>query len=107
VTPTQLPYCQRAGIQVDGAVCLHAIGQAGGAGPGSHTIRGSSGEIGFEIPAGVVYRINYWGPYVSSNVELMRPSVHRWRTWAGKFPVTPFERSRPRGGRYAYARVRP
>jgi hypothetical protein len=34
--------------------------------PGKHTIScntaESGSEIGFEIPAGVIYRFDYWGP---------------------------------------------
>jgi len=49
-------------IRLDGAVWRYPIGHAGGVEPGSHTIRACGEEIGFQIPAGVVYRFNYWGP---------------------------------------------
>jgi hypothetical protein len=48
-------------ILVDGKVWPHAIGQAAEVKPGHHKIY-CGGEIGFTIPAGVVYHFDYWGP---------------------------------------------
>lgn len=48
-------------LKVDGKIWAHPIGEAAPIEPGTHTI--SCGEeIGFEIPPGVVYKFNYWGP---------------------------------------------
>jgi hypothetical protein len=48
-------------IKVDGSVWPHPIGQAGPIDPAHHTIA-CGGEIGFDIPQGVVFKFNYWGP---------------------------------------------
>jgi len=48
-------------IKIDGAAWPHAIGQLGAVAPGAHTIE-CNGEIGFSIPAGKVFKFNYWGP---------------------------------------------
>ena len=48
-------------MKVDGRVWPHPIDEPGLIDPGPHTI--SCGpEIGFEIPRGVIYKFNYWGP---------------------------------------------
>lgn len=46
---------------VDGQVWPHAIGQPGLVEPGAHKIS-CGGEIQFNIPSGVVFRFDYWGP---------------------------------------------
>lgn len=48
-------------ITIDGAVWPHAIGQLGAVTPGKHIID-CNGEIGFSIPAGKIFKFNYWGP---------------------------------------------
>jgi len=48
-------------LTVDGKVWTHPIGEAAQIDPGPHTIA-CGGEIGFNIPNGVVYKFNYWGP---------------------------------------------
>ena len=48
-------------ITIDGKIWPHAIGSAGLIDPGIHTIS-CSGEIQFEIPRGVTFRFDYWGP---------------------------------------------
>lgn len=48
-------------IKVDGKVWLHKIGQSGQIEPGRHTIE-CGGEIAFNIPPGVVFKFDYWGP---------------------------------------------
>jgi hypothetical protein len=48
-------------IKVDGKVWPHPIGEAAPIDPGPHTIA-CGGEIGFDIPRGVVFKFNYWGP---------------------------------------------
>ena len=48
-------------IKVDGKVWPYAIGQAGQVEPGTHTIW-CGGTIQFDIPEGVVFKFNYWGP---------------------------------------------
>jgi hypothetical protein len=48
-------------IKVDGKLWNHAIGEAGEISPGEHVID-CNGEIGFFIPAGVVFSFDYWGP---------------------------------------------
>ena len=48
-------------IKVDGKVWPHPIGEAGPIDPGPHTIA-CGGEISFDIPRGVVFKFNYWGP---------------------------------------------
>lgn len=52
---------QCGGIRVDGKPWAHTIGEAALIDPGPHRIS-CGGEIGFEIPKGVVYKFNYWGP---------------------------------------------
>jgi len=49
------------GIKVDGKPWAHPIGSPGRIAPGIHTIE-CGGEIEFEIPAGVVFSFDYWGP---------------------------------------------
>ncbi len=48
-------------IRVDGKLWLHKIGETAPVEPGRHTIS-CGGEIAFNIPKGVVYRFDYWGP---------------------------------------------
>jgi hypothetical protein len=48
-------------LTVDGIVWRHAIGDAVRIEPGHHTIS-CGGEIEFDIPRGVVYKFDYWGP---------------------------------------------
>ena len=46
---------------VDGADWPYAIGKAGEISPGEHVID-CNGEIHFTVPAGAVFKFNYWGP---------------------------------------------
>jgi hypothetical protein len=46
---------------VDGELWPHAVDVAVEVAPGSHTIS-CGGDISFEIPAGTVFRFDYWGP---------------------------------------------
>ncbi len=48
-------------IQVDGQPWPHPIGEPGRIEPGVHRISCGS-DIEFEIPQGVVFRFDYWGP---------------------------------------------
>ncbi len=48
-------------IRVDGIVWPHKLGEPGRVSPGHHTIE-CGGKISFEIPKGVVFRFDYWGP---------------------------------------------
>jgi hypothetical protein len=48
-------------IRLDGKAWPHPIGKAGYIDPGHHTIS-CGGEIEFEIPSGVVFKFDYWGP---------------------------------------------
>lgn len=48
-------------IYVDGKVWPHPIGVAAPIQPGKHTIS-CGGEVTIEIPAGVVFAFDYWGP---------------------------------------------
>ncbi len=48
-------------IFLDGEEWRHPIGQAAQIEPGQHTIS-CGGDIGFTVPAGVIYRFDYWGP---------------------------------------------
>jgi len=48
-------------IKIDGKPWRHGIGEAGEVSPGVHTIE-CNGEIEFEIPRGVIFTFNYWGP---------------------------------------------
>jgi hypothetical protein len=48
-------------IKVDGKVWPYPVRQAGAIAPGRHMIE-CSGEIEFDIPAGVVFKFDYWGP---------------------------------------------
>jgi len=53
-------------VFVDKKLFPHPIGAPHLTTPGKHTIScntaESGSEIGFEIPAGVIYRFDYWGP---------------------------------------------
>ena len=46
---------------VDNKLWEHKINEAGIINPGVHTIKCGT-EISFEIPEGVVFRFDYWGP---------------------------------------------
>jgi len=48
-------------IKVDGKVWPYSVGQAGRIEPGRHTIE-CGGNIQFDIPQGVVFKFDYWGP---------------------------------------------
>lgn len=48
-------------IKVDGKVWQLPIGVPGAIEPGSHTIECGI-TLSFEIPAGVIFRFDYWGP---------------------------------------------
>lgn len=48
-------------LTVDGAVWPHPIGQVVVFEPGTHTIS-CGGEISFTVPAGTVFKFDYWGP---------------------------------------------
>ena len=48
-------------IFVDGKEWKYKIGEPGSISPGHHSIKCGT-EIEFEIPKGVVFRFNYWGP---------------------------------------------
>jgi hypothetical protein len=48
-------------IKVDGEVWPYSIGQAGQIEPGTHTIE-CGGNIQFDIPQGVLFKFDYWGP---------------------------------------------
>jgi hypothetical protein len=48
-------------IIVDGKVWPHKIGEAGPINPGRHKIE-CGGWIEFDIPQGVIFRFDYWGP---------------------------------------------
>jgi hypothetical protein len=48
-------------LTVDGKLWQHKIGEAARIDPGHHTIACGE-EIEFEIPLGVVYKFDYWGP---------------------------------------------
>ena len=52
---------QCGGIRVDGRPWNHPIGEAAAIDPGHHDIS-CGGEIAFDVPIGVVYKFNYWGP---------------------------------------------
>ena len=48
-------------IRVDGSLWPHAVGERGQIEPGRHTIECGT-ELSFEIPEGVVFSFDYWGP---------------------------------------------
>ena len=48
-------------IKVDGRVWPYSIGQAGPIEPGRHAIE-CGGDIQFDIPQGVLFNFDYWGP---------------------------------------------
>jgi len=48
-------------IRVDGRPWPYALGDAGSISPGDHTIE-CGGSIAFSVPAGTVFKFNYWGP---------------------------------------------
>ncbi len=48
-------------LKVDGKVWPHPIGTVVPFKPGPHTIF-CGAEIAFDVPAGVIYKFDYWGP---------------------------------------------
>jgi hypothetical protein len=48
-------------LLLDGRPWPHAIGEPGLVQPGHHRIQ-CGGEIDFDIPRGVVFNFDYWGP---------------------------------------------
>lgn len=48
-------------LTVDGVVWAHPIGTPGPVEPGRHKISCGT-EIEFDIPSGVVFSLDYWGP---------------------------------------------
>jgi hypothetical protein len=48
-------------LKVDGVVWPHPIGKIVPFQPGEHIIS-CGAEIAFSVPAGVVYKFDYWGP---------------------------------------------
>lgn len=48
-------------IEVDGKPWAYPIGKPGRISPGLHTIE-CGGKIEFEIPDGVLFSFDYWGP---------------------------------------------
>lgn len=48
-------------IKVDGRTWMHRIGEVAPISPGTHTITCGT-EIKFDIPRGVTFRFDYWGP---------------------------------------------
>lgn len=48
-------------VLLDGERWQHPLGEVAPISPGKHTIN-CGGEISFEIPPGVVFRFDYWGP---------------------------------------------
>jgi hypothetical protein len=53
--------CVSCPMLVDGKLWKYGVGVAGRIAPGSHKIE-NPGEIMFNVPAGTVYRFDYWGP---------------------------------------------
>jgi hypothetical protein len=50
-------------VSIDGELWPHAKGRFARIEPGNHTIADCHGsEIGFDIPAGVRFGFDYWGP---------------------------------------------
>lgn len=48
-------------IKVDGVEWTRKLGEAAPVSPGIHTIE-CGGEIQFEVPKGVLFEFDYWGP---------------------------------------------
>lgn len=48
-------------LRIDGKVWHHPIGKVVPFKPGPHTIL-CGAEIAFDVPAGVIYKFDYWGP---------------------------------------------
>ncbi len=48
-------------LKVDGKLWAHPIGEVARINPGHHTIS-CGAELEFDIPQGVVYKFDYWGP---------------------------------------------
>ncbi len=48
-------------LKVDGVVWPHPIGEVVEFRPGRHTIS-CPADISFDVPSGVVFKFNYWGP---------------------------------------------
>jgi hypothetical protein len=49
-------------LTLDGKAWPHAKGQPGRVQSGHHSLSSCGAEIGFDIPEGVVYTFDYWGP---------------------------------------------
>jgi len=49
-------------LKVDGKVWPHAIGEAGLAAPGRHSIQCGIPDIKSDIPPGQLFQFEYWGP---------------------------------------------
>ena len=49
-------------VKIDRKVWAYTVGQAGRIEPGRHTIECGGGEIQFDIPQGVIFKFDYWGP---------------------------------------------
>jgi hypothetical protein len=48
-------------LKVDGKIWPHKLNEQGPIQPGDHTIE-CGGKISFNIPAGVIFTFDYWGP---------------------------------------------
>ncbi|MEM7400965.1 MAG: hypothetical protein AAF304_03335 [Pseudomonadota bacterium] len=48
-------------VLLDGRPWPHKIGERGRVEPGAHEID-CNGVIGFDIPKGVIFKFDYWGP---------------------------------------------
>lgn len=48
-------------IIIDGKIWPYKIGEAGAISPGHHKIE-CGGWVEFEIPSGVIFHFDYWGP---------------------------------------------
>jgi hypothetical protein len=49
-------------LKLDGKVWPHAKGETGRIQSGKHTLSSCGADINFEVPKGVVYTFDYWGP---------------------------------------------
>ena len=48
-------------MKLDGTVWPHAIGEIAEIKPGKHTLE-CGAPISFEVPPGVIFKFDYWGP---------------------------------------------
>lgn len=48
-------------ILLDGKEWAYPIGEKAKINPGRHTLK-CGGEVSFDVPAGVLYEFDYWGP---------------------------------------------